>query len=102
MGGSSRFGLEFATPGDTTPKYIKGEPRNTLALFISEVIARFTKRMDGYLVRWVCLHYLERVAHVLLCSSLTLFLASSGSLAVLAGPEAGLAVWVFLRVAKTR
>ena len=25
-----------------------------------------------------------------------------GSLAVLAGPEAGLAVWVFLRVAKTR
>ena len=29
--------------------------------------------------------------------SATLFLASSGSLAVLAGPEAGLAVWVFLR-----
>ena len=34
--------------------------------------------------------------------SLILFLASSGSLAVLAGSEAGLAVWVFLRVAKTR
>ena len=29
--------------------------------------------------------------------SLTLFLASSGSLAALAGPEADLAVWVFLR-----
>ena len=41
--------------------------------------------------------------HVLpLFSGLTLFLALSGSLAVLAGPEAGLAVWVFLRVVKTR
>ena len=30
---------------------------------------------------------------------LTLFLALSGSLAALAGPEADLAVWVFLRVA---
>ena len=34
--------------------------------------------------------------------SLTLFLASSGSLAALAGPEADLAVWVFLRANQTR
>ena len=36
------------------------------------------------------------------CSGLTLFLAFAVHLAALAGPEADLAVWVFLRVAKTR
>ena len=37
-----------------------------------------------------------------LFSGLTLFLAFAVHLAALAGPEAGLSVWVFLRVVKTR
>ena len=37
-----------------------------------------------------------------LFSSLTLFLAFAVHLAALAGPEADLAVWVFLRVVKIR
>ena len=43
-----------------------------------------------------------KTPHCHCCSGLTLFLAFAVHLAALAGPEADLAVWVFLRVAKTR
>ena len=43
-----------------------------------------------------------KTPHCHCCSGLTLFLAFAVHLAALAGPEADLAVWVFLRATKTR
>ena len=44
----------------------------------------------------------QKTPHYHCCSGLTLFLAFAVHLAALAGPEADLAVWVFLRATPTR